>query len=97
MLPAPSPLIIDLVQDLVYTQTMTTINIHEAKTHLSRWLVRVAGGEEIIIAKAGHPIAKLVPVKKPLHRRKPGLDAGKVWISEDFDAPLPEEVLREFE
>ena len=76
---------------------MIVINIHEAKTHLSRWLARVAGGEEIVIAKAGRPVAKLIPIDKPPQQRKPGQDAGKVWISESFDAPLPEEVIQEFE
>lgn len=76
---------------------MTIINIHEAKTHLSRWLVRVAAGEEITISKSGRPIAKLVPLNARPERREPGGDEGKVWISDDFDAPLPEEVLQDFE
>lgn len=66
------------------------VNIHEAKTHLSRLLTRVAGGEEITIAKAGVPIARLVPVSVEECKRPLGIDAGKVWIAEDFDAPLPE-------
>jgi len=76
---------------------MTTISVHEAKTHLSRWLVRVAGGEEVIISKSGRPIAKLVPLGTRPQQREPGGDEGKVWISNDFDAPLPEVVLRDFE
>ncbi len=76
---------------------MTVVNIHEAKTHLSRLLNRAVSGEEIIIARAGHGIAKLVPVETKTIDRKPGLDRGKVWISEDFDDPLPEETLRDFE
>jgi prevent-host-death family protein len=74
-----------------------TVNIHEAKTHLSRLLARVMGGEEIIIAKAGKPIAKLVPYGIPSKRRVPGTAKGKIWIAEDFDAPLPEEILESFE
>ena len=62
---------------------MKTINVHEAKTHLSRLLESVAEGEEIIIARAGKPIAKLVPLKsKP---RRPGSLKGKIRIHEDFD------------
>ncbi|MDA2930253.1 type II toxin-antitoxin system Phd/YefM family antitoxin [Acidobacteria bacterium AH-259-O06] len=76
---------------------MTQVNIHQAKTHLSRLLARVVAGEEIVIAKAGKPIARLVPVQPPAQDRVPGDDEGQVWIADDFDAPLPEEVLREFE
>jgi prevent-host-death family protein len=74
-----------------------TVNIHEAKTHLSRLLARVMGGEEIIIAKAGRPIAKLVPYGIPNKQRVPGTAKGKIWISEDFDGPLPDEILESFE
>lgn len=76
---------------------MSTVNIHEAKIHLSRLLVRVAAGEEIVIAKAGRPIAKLVPVTGGSQKRIPGMDAGNAWISDDFDAPLPEDILQDFE
>ena len=68
----------------------TVINIHEAKTHLSRLLERVMQGEKIIIAKAGRPVAILIPFDEPPARRVPGNDAGKVVIAPDFDAPLPE-------
>ena len=74
----------------------TVVNIHEAKTHLSRLLKRVAGGEEIVIAKAGKPIARLSPVAAP-GKRVLGLDKDRVFIADDFDAPLPEEILRDFE
>jgi prevent-host-death family protein len=74
----------------------STVNVHEAKTHLSRLLDRVAGGEEVIIAKAGRPVARLVPVGKP-GRRPLGGDAGRVIVSDDFDAPLPDEVMADFE
>ena len=65
------------------------MNIHEAKTHLSRLLQRVAEGEEVVIARAGIPIAKLIPAG-PEHKSRPmGIDEGKIWIAEDFDAPDP--------
>jgi prevent-host-death family protein len=67
-----------------------TVNIHEAKNHLSRLLERVRSGEEIIIAKAGKPIAKLSPLVTTTVRRSPGGDRGKVMIMPDFDAPSPE-------
>lgn len=66
------------------------MNIHEAKTHLSRLLQRVAAGEEITIARAGKPIAKLIAAGPSGGRRPMGMDRGKVWIADDFDAPNPE-------
>jgi prevent-host-death family protein len=74
----------------------TIVNVHEAKTHLSRLLDRVAGGEEVVIAKAGKPVARLVAVGRPGKRRL-GDDVGRVTIADDFDAPLPEGVLADFE
>ena len=74
----------------------TVVNIHEAKTHLSRLLKRVAGGEEVVIAKAGKPIARLSPVAAP-GKRVLGLDKDQGFIADDFDAPLPEDILRDFE
>jgi len=73
-----------------------TVNIHEAKTHLSRLLARVSLGEEITIAKAGKPIARLVPIQQKLKERVPGTAKGKIWMAPDFDAPLPDEILDEF-
>ncbi|QAA76334.1 MAG: hypothetical protein BIP78_0568 [Candidatus Bipolaricaulis sibiricus] len=73
------------------------VNVHEAKTHLSRLLARVEGGEEVVIARAGRPIARLVPISERPDRRVPGTARGKVTIAPDFEAPLPESVLREFE
>ncbi len=64
-----------------------TVNVHDAKTHLSRLLARVAAGERIVIARAGRPIAVLSPVDHPAPR-KPGHD--RIVIHDDFDAPLPE-------
>jgi prevent-host-death family protein len=66
----------------------TKVNIHEAKTHLSKLLQRVMNGERIIIAKAGKPVAVLSPVEETPVRRIPGNDAGQVVIAPDFDAPL---------
>ena len=75
-----------------------TVNLYEAKTHLSELVERAAAGEEIVIAKAGQPKAMLVPMPTAKKRpRKLGLLRGKVWISDDFDAPLPEDLLAAFE
>ncbi|HEU4370601.1 MAG TPA: type II toxin-antitoxin system Phd/YefM family antitoxin [Methylomirabilota bacterium] len=76
---------------------MKTVNIHEAKTHLSRLLAEVAAGEEIVIAKAGKPVARIVPVAGQRPARVLGVDTGRVVINDDFDAPLPDEVLAGFE
>jgi prevent-host-death family protein len=72
------------------------INVHEAKTNFSRLLQRVAAGEEITIARAGVPVARLVPIEPKVARRKLGIDRGRIWIADDFDAPLPDEVLAGF-
>jgi len=73
------------------------VNIHQAKTHLSRLLQRVLEGEEITIARAGVPVARLVPIeKKPPKKRPLGMDRGKIWIADDFDAPLPDDLLKAF-
>jgi prevent-host-death family protein len=74
-----------------------TVNIHEAKTHLSRLVEDASEGEEIVIAKAGKPVARLVPVRPARKRRKLGWLRGKLEVSEDFDAPLPDEVIADFE
>ena len=74
---------------------MTLVSVHEAKTHLSRLLRRVESGEEVIIARGGQPIARLVPVAE-LRRREMGFDRSIV-IADDFDAPLDDETLRLFE
>jgi prevent-host-death family protein len=71
------------------------VNIHEAKTHLSRLLMEVENGVEVTIARAGRPIARLVPAEPP-RRRELGLERGQIWISEDFDEPMPEEWLDEW-
>ncbi len=75
----------------------TTYNMHEAKSHLSRLAERAANGEEITIARAGRPVARLVPIAQEPKKRKLGQWKGKVWISDDFDAPLPKEIQDAFE
>lgn len=72
------------------------INIHEAKTHLSRLVDRAAAGEEITIARAGKPVAKLVAYKAPVKRRSLGRWKGLVWMAPDFDA-TDEQIIRSFE
>lgn len=70
---------------------MTMFNIHDAKTHFSKLLERVSKGEEIVIAKAGKPVARILPfVSEDFSPRVPGIDKGKVTIMPDFDEPLPE-------
>ena len=76
---------------------MATYNMHEAKTQLSKLAERAANGEEIVIARNGRPLAKLGPLDKPRKERKFGLWKGKVWMSDDFDDPLPWEIQRYFE
>ena len=71
------------------------MNIHYAKTNLSRLIEAVSAGEEIVISRAGTPVARLVPFASPT--RGLGMDTGLVMIGADFDAPLPPEVLSDFE
>jgi prevent-host-death family protein len=71
-------------------------NLYEAKSSLSRLVDRAAAGEEIIIAKAGKPMARLTAVSRRVRRRKPGGWKGRVVIAKDFDAPLPAAVRRAF-
>lgn len=75
---------------------MRTLNIHDAKTNLSRLVEEVNAGEELVIAKAGKPMARLVPIKTTA-ARKPGFLKGKIRIAADFDAPLPEGLQTAFE
>lgn len=63
------------------------MNVHDAKTHLSRLLERVEAGEEITLARAGRPVARLVPYRRPLVRRPFGIWKGKVWLAPDWDSP----------
>jgi prevent-host-death family protein len=76
---------------------MTTLNIHAAKTHLSRLIEDVAEGEEIVIAKAGRPVARLVPIGKAPGKRKLGILKGRLRVPGNFDAPLPDDVIAAFE
>lgn len=69
---------------------MSQVNLHFAKTHLSRLIQQALSGEEVILARAGTPLVRLVPVDGPVPERTLGLDAGKIVIADDFDAPLPE-------
>jgi prevent-host-death family protein len=76
---------------------MKVVNIHAAKTHLSRYVEEVERGEEVVIARAGKPVARLIPLKARPRARRLGLLEGRIRIADDFDAPLPEEVLKTFE
>lgn len=72
------------------------VNIHQAKTHLSRILQRVAEGEEVTIARAGVPVARLVPAQAEGAARPLGMDRDSIYIADDFDAPLPPDLLARF-
>jgi prevent-host-death family protein len=72
------------------------VNIHDAKTNFSKLLQRVAAGEEITIAKAGVPVARLVPIGPSKTKRKLGIDRGRIWMADDFDGPLPDDILAGF-
>jgi prevent-host-death family protein len=74
-----------------------TVNIHEAKTHLSKLLARVEAGEEIVVARDGRPIAKIVRLSERPRRRKPGFLKGRIHMSDDFDDPLPDDIQKAFE
>jgi len=76
---------------------MPTVNVHAAKSQLSRLPDAVTAGEEVIIAKAGKPVARLVPVEPKKERRKLGALAGKLHVPDDFDDPLPDDILADFE
>ena len=73
------------------------VNLYDAKTHLSQLVERAAQGEEIVIAKAGKPKAKLVPFRETLAPREPANLLGVTFIAEDFDEPLPPEIQSAFE
>ncbi len=76
---------------------MAQVNIYEAKTHFSRLIARVLAGEEIVVARAGVALVKLVPVDPPPTGRVPGTLREQVEIAADFDDPLPPEILADFE
>jgi prevent-host-death family protein len=71
------------------------LNLYDAKTHLSALVDQAAAGAEIIIAKAGKPMARLAPLRASA-RRRPGKGRGRVWVADDFDAPLPDALLEAF-
>jgi prevent-host-death family protein len=73
-----------------------SVGVHEAKTNLSKLLERVSAGEEIAITRRGEEIARLVPARRSRHRRF-GIDRGRWVVPDDFDAPLPEDVIVAFE
>jgi prevent-host-death family protein len=76
---------------------MDTINIYEAKTHLSKLVDRAAAGKDVILARGGKPVARLTSLTKQPKKIRFGVLKGKVKIGADFDAPLPDEVLAQFE
>ena len=78
------------------TMVAETVNLYEAQTHLSKLVDRAAAGEEIIIAKAGRPRARLMPLPSAAIPRRPGRGKGKAEIGPDFDAPLPKEFVEAF-
>jgi prevent-host-death family protein len=86
-----------LIKASSHEETMRQVDIHEARIHLSQLVDDAAGGEEIIIAKAGKPIARLVALASTRPPRVAGLLKGKIWVAADFDDPLPEEILADFE
>ena len=76
---------------------MTEVNVHEAKTHLSRLLDQALAGEEVVIMRSGRRLVRLTPVEAAPARRKLGTAEGDFVVPDDFDAPLPVDVLDEFE
>lgn len=75
---------------------VSAVGVHEAKTHFSQLLRRVAAGEQIEIHSGGRPVARLVPIDTP-RQRQLGFDSGRIEVSDDFDAPLPPEIMAGFE
>jgi len=75
---------------------MKTVNIQAAKAHLSTLVEETGAGEEIVIAKAGKPVARLMPLEKKDFRKTLGMPKEKIWVSDDFDAPLPPDLLKAF-
>ena len=76
---------------------MPTYNVHAAKSQLSRLLDAAMAGEDVVIAKAGKPVVRLVPIEGKQQRRKLGTLAGQFRVPDDFDDPLPDEILDAFE
>lgn len=80
---------------LAQQQPPQAVNLHDAKTHFSRLVNRAMAGEDVVIAKAGKPVVKLVPIASAVQRQW-GLDAEQGWIADDFDAALPNELMQHF-
>lgn len=76
---------------------MQIMNIHEAKTQFSKLIEAVLQGEEVIIAKSGKPVARLAAIRTDVPVRRPGALKGKISVADDFDAPLPDDILTSFE
>jgi prevent-host-death family protein len=77
---------------------MDQVNIHDAKTHLSRLVERVEAGEEIVIARGGKPVARLVPLRTRTQPRRPGRWKGRIWLAPDWDSPeVNADIARDFE
>jgi len=76
---------------------MGVVNTHEAKTNLSKLIDEVQNGAEVVIARANRPVARLVPFRGEQRPRRPGYLKGKVRVADDFDAPLPPDVVHAFE
>lgn len=76
---------------------MKSVNVHEAKTHFSKLLARVEKGHEVLISRAGKPVARLVPHREKTRAPQFGADRGKFVVPDDFDAPLPDDLLAAFE
>jgi len=75
---------------------MKTVNIHDAKTNFSKLINAVSRGEEVVIAKAGKPLAKIIAYEEKLEPRKGGQFKGLIHIADDFDEPLPADLLKQF-
>jgi antitoxin (DNA-binding transcriptional repressor) of toxin-antitoxin stability system len=76
---------------------MTIVNVYDAKTQLSKLIEMAAGGNDVVIARGGKPVARLTRLDAPKRKLKFGVLKGKIKIASDFDAPLPNEVLQQFE
>jgi prevent-host-death family protein len=87
---------VDQPSGQAYSGDMGSVNVYDAKTHFSHLLRRVRGGEEIVIAAAGRPIARLVPITPDAGPRVLGGDEGRIWEADDFNAPLPDTVVDPF-
>ena len=88
---------VDQLGQARHTEAVTQVNIYEAKTHLSALVERAAAGEEIVIARAGKPLARIVALDSEVAPRRAGALRGQIWISADFDDDLPEDLQAGFD